>query len=146
MKTKFVVGFVLTQFYEKVVLIRKQRPDWQQGKLNGLGGHVEAGESYAQAISREVFEECGLSSNPDDWMLFCNMVGTDFKVACFVKTIKFDVLETITTKTDEQVVVLDIEEVNHDRVDVVPNLPVLIQMAILWSKQSHFSPATIKFP
>lgn len=30
------------------------------GKLNGLGGHVEPGESVAQAARREVREECGL--------------------------------------------------------------------------------------
>jgi 8-oxo-dGTP diphosphatase len=30
------------------------------GKYNGLGGHVEPGESVAEAAEREIFEEAGL--------------------------------------------------------------------------------------
>ncbi len=44
------------------VLLLKGAPDkklWP-GKYNGLGGHVERGESVAEAAEREILEEAGL--------------------------------------------------------------------------------------
>ncbi len=44
------------------VLLLEGAPDKRRwaGRLNGLGGHVEPGESVWQAARREVREECGL--------------------------------------------------------------------------------------
>ncbi len=41
-------------------MIRKNRPDWQAGKLNFPGGHIEEGEEPQIAAARELFEETGL--------------------------------------------------------------------------------------
>ena len=35
--TDYVVGFMFDLNYKDVVLIRKNRPVWQQNKLNGVG-------------------------------------------------------------------------------------------------------------
>lgn len=43
-----------------LVMVRKKRPDWQAGKLNLPGGHIEEGEAPVQAGARELFEETGL--------------------------------------------------------------------------------------
>ena len=45
---------------DSVLMIRKKRPDWQAGKLNLPGGHIEEGETPAEAAARELFEETGL--------------------------------------------------------------------------------------
>jgi 8-oxo-dGTP pyrophosphatase MutT (NUDIX family) len=37
---EYVVGFAFDT-YGRVALIRKNRPEWQAGQLNGIGGHVE---------------------------------------------------------------------------------------------------------
>jgi len=42
-----------------VLLILKDRPDWQKGRLNLPGGKVEEGETPAQAAVRELKEETG---------------------------------------------------------------------------------------
>ena len=60
------VGFVLDLNATLVLLIRKNRPSWQKGKLNGVGGKVEAGETPTAAMDREFKEETGCAlSNID---------------------------------------------------------------------------------
>lgn len=41
-----------------LMLLREKEPN--QGLWNGLGGHIEAGETPLEACRREVSEECGL--------------------------------------------------------------------------------------
>ncbi len=38
---RYVVGFCFNGDMSKVVLIQKNRPAWQVGKLNGVGGMVK---------------------------------------------------------------------------------------------------------
>jgi hypothetical protein len=38
---EFVVGFLFDSDLKLVVLIRKRRPKWMNGRYNGVGGHVE---------------------------------------------------------------------------------------------------------
>ena len=51
-------------------MITKNRPDWQAGKLNGIGGKIEEGETELQAMVRECAEECGLQTDESDWKYF----------------------------------------------------------------------------
>lgn len=44
---------------EDVLLILKDKPKWQQGRLNLPGGKVEEGETHSEAAAREVIEETG---------------------------------------------------------------------------------------
>lgn len=46
---------------EHVLLVRKQSPDWQKGKLNLVGGKVEEGEDPKIAAIRECREETSIS-------------------------------------------------------------------------------------
>ncbi|GAF81529.1 unnamed protein product [marine sediment metagenome] len=57
---KFVVGFAFTEDGNSVLLIKKNRPEWQAGCLNGVGGKIEGGETPDQAMIRECLEETGL--------------------------------------------------------------------------------------
>jgi 8-oxo-dGTP pyrophosphatase MutT (NUDIX family) len=56
-KHRYVVGFLFSQDESKVLLVWKNRPAWQNGKLNGIGGKIEAGETPLQAMEREFKEE-----------------------------------------------------------------------------------------
>ena len=69
---KMVVGFMFSVLKSSVVLIKKERPKWQEGKLNGVGGKVEKGESPFDAMKREFLEETGLE-HPRLGML-CNRI------------------------------------------------------------------------
>ena len=48
------------------VLLGHKKTGLGTGKIVGLGGHVEAGESAAQAAAREVKEEAGIAVAPED--------------------------------------------------------------------------------
>lgn len=55
----------------EVALIRKIKPEWQNGLLNGIGGKIEPGEYPLGAMIREFQEEAGLYIL--DWQHFATM-------------------------------------------------------------------------
>jgi len=56
----YVLGFFFSPDLSQVVLIQKNRPAEQLGKLNGVGGRVEENELPHSAMAREFKEEAGL--------------------------------------------------------------------------------------
>jgi 8-oxo-dGTP diphosphatase len=67
-KQMYVVGFLFNQDRNKVALIKKLKPQWQRGLLNGVGGKIEAGETSKEAMIREFREETGVdTSDLDIW-------------------------------------------------------------------------------
>ena len=72
-KHRYVVGFIFYRGFrssKKVVLIKKTKPEWQNGLLNGVGGRIEDGESAHGAMERECREECGLHIPSKAWINF----------------------------------------------------------------------------
>lgn len=87
---EYVLGFAFDEGKKAVVLILKDRPDWQKGKYNGIGGKVElSDESLLHAMIREFYEETGVVTETQDWGVFAEMVfindklGGEAKVYCF---------------------------------------------------------------
>ena len=66
-----VVGFCFSEDLTRVVLIRKARPAWQAGKLNGVGGRIEPGETSLAAMCREFREETEYAGEIA-WRHFCH--------------------------------------------------------------------------
>ena len=55
-----------------VALVNKNKPEWQAGLWNGIGGKIEEGETPEEAMRREFSEETGmrLSAMPEGfWRL-----------------------------------------------------------------------------
>lgn len=75
----YSVGFLHNDY--DVALIRKDRPAWQAGFLNGIGGKIEPGESPHDAMIRECHEEAGRFVGP--WDHFLTLEGTTARVYCF---------------------------------------------------------------
>lgn len=75
---RYVVGFLFTEDYSSVLLVEKNRPEWQKGRLNGIGGHIEIGEVPDQAIAREFQEETGLIGIP--WKEFCYVYSGNYEI------------------------------------------------------------------
>lgn len=61
-KIKYVVGFAIDG--QNILLLKKNRgPEFLIGKLNGVGGKVEPGESFQEAMEREFIEETSCPYN-----------------------------------------------------------------------------------
>lgn len=67
---RYVCGFLF--YRDTVVLIRKARPEWQRGRLNGVGGKVEPHEHPDDAMAREFREETGIQEHIV-WKRFCEL-------------------------------------------------------------------------
>ena len=54
---QYVLAFAFTEDKSEIILIEKQKPDWQKGKLNGVGGKVELTDTNeTEAMIREFRE------------------------------------------------------------------------------------------
>jgi 8-oxo-dGTP diphosphatase len=73
MTTEYVCGFLFAHERAFVALIEKQRPDWQKGKFNGVGGKIESGEAAQHAMWREFLEETGADVAPSRWTKFATL-------------------------------------------------------------------------
>lgn len=114
-----VVGFHFDEKLEKVVLIRKLKPDWQKNKLNGVGGKIEGDETPLDAMVREYEEETGVKTELFNWMYFMTMQGEDFKIFYFVAQ---GDISTVRSVEAEKVEVIELKDLTLTRKDTVENL------------------------
>ncbi|MGE0412002.1 MAG: NUDIX hydrolase [Verrucomicrobiales bacterium] len=123
----YVLGFLFSPDRQRVALIRKAKPDWQKGLLNGIGGKVEFGEDDFQAMAREFREETGYQKKID-WRNYCAMEGIGWEVSCFVALGDVDALAT--ADEEEPVEVRRVEELHPGCKGTIENLPWLIALAL----------------
>lgn len=124
--TNYVCGFYFDHTLQQVVLIWKNKPAWQRGKLNGVGGKIEEGELPITAMRREFHEETGILH--DEWVDLITLTGEDWCVYFFYSIGKPNEFEYVESKEAEEVAKIDI-----DRLDEYPhisNLRWLIPMAM----------------
>lgn len=134
----YVLGFVFRDGDgTSVVLIRKEKPKWQIGLLNGVGGKVEQGEAPERAMSREFLEECGVEVPAENWRHFARMSGDDWACDCYTLR-DSDVWEKAATTESEAV-----EKISPDELAVsgcIPNLHWLIELALDENEgRNHFA-------
>lgn len=139
MTALYVVGFMLDAEREHVVLIEKARPAWQAGKLNGVGGKIEKGETPHEAMAREFEEETGLATGRSDWRRICTIswpddqarVGSDDRArVVFFRSVyagERPLYEAVRSQTDEPVMRIPLQAVQY--LPVIPNLRWLVPLA-----------------
>lgn len=131
--TKYVAGFLFSPDLENVVLIEKQKPDWQKGKYNAIGGKIEKGETPEQAMIREFEEETSLSVT--GWKPLVDIEGEGYAVRFFYAT--SEKWEHHLTTTDEEVFHIPVMDLHLVRHHLIENLNWLIPMAV--DKATNFS-------
>lgn len=129
---EYVLGFAFTpqdaKGNFKVALIEKLKPDWQRGKLNGVGGKVELDETPRAAIEREFEEETGVYI--PYWDYIGKMFGGDSWVVHVYTTTQSDV-ENVTTKEKERVILVDpIKDARYIYEKSISNVPWLLHSCL----------------
>lgn len=126
---EYVCGFLFDPERTRVLLIRKRRPAWQAGKLNGVGGKIEPGETAIDAMRREFTEETGLRVS--DWQHVVTLRGADDFgsghgwAGHFFRA--FGDLGSALSVTDEQ---LEIHPAQPLPEDTIPNLLWIIPLLL----------------
>lgn len=124
-KQKYVAGFMFTNDCKNVILIRKKKPAWQLGKLNGVGGKVENNEIPKDAMIREYKEEAGITF--DKWD---NFLTVEYKscTVYFFKGFSDSCFYQSETKESEIIEKISIDKFPID--EVIPNLNWIINLAL----------------
>lgn len=136
----YVCGFIFDKSLENVLLMKKNRPDWQEGYLNGIGGKIESTididgraaldvpEFPLDAMIRECNEETSL--NVLNWNEFCTLSGDGFRVH-FFHAIDDGILSA-EARTDEELRVCNLKYLLpfNAHAATLPNVRWLIQMAL----------------
>lgn len=119
----YCLGYRFNDEGSHVVLILKNRPQWQAGRYNGVGGRIEENESPAESMRREFLEETGV--NVLDWELFAVMeTGHGTRLFIFRS---FGDISQVETMTDEKVAISPISAIGQG---CIPNLSWIIPMAL----------------
>ena len=127
----YVLGLAFSENGKDVLLIQKTKPEWQAGKLNGIGGKVEPYEAFCHAITREFLEETELHTTVDQWDYIGKLKGTDWNGGTFVVavyTLFHDNVYLFKSPTEEQVSLIPVESLYRYR--RIPNLDWLVPMAL----------------
>jgi 8-oxo-dGTP diphosphatase len=122
----YVVGFMFSKDEQFTLLIRKNHPEWQAGKLNGIGGKMEEGEWPRATMVREFREETELETVEADWEIAGRIEGLEYRV--FILRAHSNALWNFKSPTDEKVMAYCTDPVPHD---TVPNLKVIIPALLL---------------
>jgi 8-oxo-dGTP pyrophosphatase MutT (NUDIX family) len=116
----FSVGFLFDDG-GNVALIRKNRPAWQAGRLNGIGGQIEPGETPLEAMRREFREEAGCDGL--EWRNVGLVWGEGYNLFVFSAR---SAAARVRTMTDEAVAWYPVSNLPGD---IVRNLTWLVPMA-----------------
>jgi 8-oxo-dGTP diphosphatase len=120
-----VAGFLINPRRSTVALIEKQKPEWQKGLLNGIGGKIEEGETPIEAMKREFLEETG--ATVDSWREFAHMNHSGNEVHFFTAQSES---VTIRSLTIEKVDWYNIDDIVTYQYRIINNLSWLIPLAL----------------
>jgi 8-oxo-dGTP diphosphatase len=126
--TDYALGFAFNKEHTHVALIKKNKPTWQAGLLNGIGGKIEEGEEPIEAMVREFREESGIESEWFQWRELLTMGSEDWTVYVYYTNV-LDISKA-ESLTDEIVGVYDVNKILLDRTLSISNLPWIISLIL----------------
>jgi 8-oxo-dGTP diphosphatase len=119
----YVCGFLFSPDRARVLLIRKRRPQWQAGKLNGVGGKIEPSDaSPMAAMTREFREEADVTI--ENWQEVLTLTAPDWHTHFYRS---FGDVAAARAITDEQ---LEVHPARNLPPDTIPNLRWMIPLML----------------
>lgn len=139
-RQEYVVGFLHDE--NRVALVKKNRPQWQDGLLNGIGGKIEKYDpTPLDAMRREFQEEAGVYIS--GWDYFLKLSGQQSVIHCFAYFDYWHTLDAVKTMEDEEIVVKPITSLNvGGRNRTVPNVRWILPLML---QRENYLPITVDF-
>jgi 8-oxo-dGTP diphosphatase len=130
---RYTLGFIFDSTLKYVLLVHKNRPAWQDGKLNGIGGKIEKGENGLDCIVRETEEESGLVTNKTAWKAAGIMKGKAWQIEVFCTQYQGSMKDAQTIETET------VEWIEADKLpeNVIFNLRWLIPFCLDMIQQNE---------
>jgi 8-oxo-dGTP pyrophosphatase MutT (NUDIX family) len=126
----FVIGFAFNEAKTEVVLISKNRPEWQAGLLNAVGGKIEDNDTPEYAMQREFHEETGVVIAQHRWTQQAIMNFDSSDVYVLSATLSDSEMSSVDSVTDEQVDIYDVNCMLTNAVPAVKDLKLLMQTCL----------------
>lgn len=141
---EMVAGFCFDDTGHNLALIEKQKPEWQIGKFNAIGGKIEINEHKSHidnsvvftfeepelAMEREFYEEAGEVIESDEWSPCVTLSGKDF-VVYFFKVFNTEHFCNITTNENEIIYKLTVANfLNNYKQKLISNLQWMIPLCL----------------
>lgn len=136
MITNYVLGFAFDDL-GRVALICKNKPKWQAGLWNGIGGKIECNESTDKAMTREFHEETGVHIATELWRPIGLMHLPNANVCVFTYT--GAIVRDVKTMESEKVQLFTMTEVNF--LPTLTNIPAHLALC----KVKHLIDFTMNF-
>lgn len=135
----YVLGLAFDNEGNNVVLIKKNRPAFQAGLLNGVGGKVEPdefGSHPSRAMVREFREETAVQTEAAEWKQIAVLNGEDYRIHVFTA---FDswIYDHAMTNTDESIIKIPVSEIKEkplsssDPIRFMDHVEWLVKLALV---------------
>lgn len=123
---KYVIVYVY-DYDNYFLMIRKNKPAWQKGRLNLPGGKVEPNESYRDAAIREIKEESDIDLNPENLRFRGIISGNGYKIPIF-SCYHYYLFDDAKPMTDEEVYLTNKDIISIDEMSTIYNLKLIIPL------------------
>ncbi len=123
---KYTLGLIFDQSLSQILLMHKTKPAFQVGKLNGLGGKIEEGETPEACIAREVREESGLNIKPAAWVRIGTTGGTNWTMEVFAHRYLGNLSDAKSLEAEQ----IEWFHINQLPTTVLTNIPWMIAFAV----------------
>lgn len=138
---KYSLGFIFNSNLQKVLLMHKLRPQWQNGLINGLGGKCEPEEKIEDCIVREIKEESGVHIERNKWINAGDIYGPDW-IATIFTTIYRGNTSDMKTMEEEKIEWFDIDALPGN---TIANVPWLISLCLDMIKNKRIKRFNVEY-
>ena len=123
---RYVCGFAFNKSESKVILIRKEKPEFQKGKLNGVGGKIKHQEGTVEAMIREFKEEVGVDTFKENWQEVLVIHGDTHELHYLTARLWDNNLKEVTQMEIEEPIIINTDSLNN--YEIMPDLKWVIPL------------------